>query len=122
MDFILHVPVIGLLLQFIGYLVGVMTTNGSLIITLSTPIALGALCGIMNERSGVVNIGIEGMMLTAAFAGFIVAAEINAAAPSDPLPFFGVTPALAVGVVAAIVAGMALSALHAWLSISVRAD
>src|SRR4051794_4915610 len=76
----------------------------------------------MNERSGVVNIGIEGMMLTAAFAGFIVAAEINAVAPSDPLPFFGVTPALAIGVVAAIVAGMALSALHAWLSISVRAD
>ena len=35
---------------------------------------------------------------------------------------FGATPALVVGVLAAIGAGMLVSLLHAWLSITVRAD
>src|SRR5438094_9440798 len=107
MDFILHVPVIGLLLQFIGYMVGVMTTNGQLIITLSTPIALGALCGFMNERSGVVNIGIEGMMLFAAFVGWYVAALVTGGAPTTSPGPLGLTFPLLVGLVAAVVAAVA---------------
>jgi ABC-type uncharacterized transport system permease subunit len=121
MDFVLHLPVIGLLLQFVGYLVSVTTTNGQLIITLSTPIALGALCGFMNERSGVVNIGIEGMMLFAAFVGWYVAALVYGGGPSTPGPL-GITLPLLVGLVAAVAAGVAVSALHAWLSITVRAN
>ncbi len=122
MDFILSIPVIGLVLQFAGYLVQVMIQNGPLIITLSTPIALGALCGFMNERSGVVNIGIEGMMLTAAFAGWYVAAVVNGGAPSGGGGPLGITLPLLAGVLAALAAGVAVSALHAWLSITVRAD
>ncbi|MDX1436390.1 MAG: ABC transporter permease [Anaerolineales bacterium] len=38
----------------------------------SIPLILGALCGLMGERSGVINIGIEGQMLMAAFIGFMV--------------------------------------------------
>ncbi|HLO36578.1 MAG TPA: ABC transporter permease [Candidatus Deferrimicrobium sp.] len=125
MDFVNGIPVIGIVVQFIAYLVHALATTDTPAITLSlaTPIALGAMCGVMNERSGVVNIGIEGMMLTSAFVGFMAALAFQTATgPADPSSIFGATPALLVGVVAAILAGMAVSALHAWLSISVRAD
>src|SRR5256885_8316695 len=111
MDVVLHLPVIGLVLQFLGYLLSVMATNGQLIITLSTPIALGALCGFMNERSGVVNIGIEGMMLFAAFVGWYVAALVYGGGPSTPGPL-GITLPLLIGVLAAGAPGSARSAPH----------
>ena len=93
-----------------------------IILALATPIALGALCGVMNERSGIVNIGIEGMMLTAPSSAFWPPPTWRASSRSDPGGLFGVTPALIVGVVAAVIAAMLLSLLHAWLSITVRAD
>jgi simple sugar transport system permease protein len=37
----------------------------------STPLVLGAMCGLLGERSGVINIGIEGQMLMSAFIGFL---------------------------------------------------
>lgn len=37
----------------------------------ATPLILGALCGLLGERAGVINIGIEGQMLMAAFVGFL---------------------------------------------------
>jgi len=42
-------------------------------VRLATPIALGAIAGILCERSGVINISIEGLMLTGACIGFIAA-------------------------------------------------
>ncbi len=42
-------------------------------VRLATPIALGALAGILCERSGVINIAIEGLMLMSACVGFIAA-------------------------------------------------
>ena len=74
---------------------------------LATPIALGAISGILCERSGVINIAIEGMMLTAACAGFTAALYAQSAW---------------VGLGAAIVAGTAMAAIHAALSVSFSVD
>ena len=80
----------------------------------AVPIGFGALCGLMCERSGVVNIGIEGMMLTAAFVAFLAGAYLDGIVGS---PWAAVG-----GVFFGIFAAMLLSALHAWLSITVKAD
>ncbi|HET9435886.1 MAG TPA: ABC transporter permease [Candidatus Limnocylindrales bacterium] len=125
MDALFEIPVIGFILQLIAYLIEALATTGLApqTLALATPIALGAMCGVMNERSGIVNIGIEGMMLTSAFVGFMAALVVHESGPpATPSAVFGITPALLVGVAAAIVAGMAVSLLHAWMSISVRAD
>ena len=124
MDLLFDIPVAGLLFQLVDYLIVVLTTNGAIILALAAPIALGSYCGLMNERSGVVNIGIEGMMIAAAFAGWFAASLTVQAFPEQPKAdfAFGATPALVIGLLAALLTGMAVSAVHAWLSITVRAD
>jgi general nucleoside transport system permease protein len=56
-----------------GYLNDERITRAVLSSTLrqSTPLVLGALCGLWGERSGVINIGIEGQMLLGAFIAFM---------------------------------------------------
>jgi general nucleoside transport system permease protein len=124
MEVLYQVPIVGLVFQLIAYLVTVLPSIAPVIVALCTPIALGALCGFMNERTGVVNIGIEGMMLLSAFVGWSVAVLVSTLYP-DQAPIkelFGATPALLTGLCAALLAGVVASAVHAWLSISVRAD
>ncbi len=124
MDFLFEIPVVGILFQLVDYMIQVLTINGAVILALAAPIALGSYCGFMNERSGVVNIGIEGMMIASAFTGWFVASMVVQAFPDQPKAdfLFGASPALILGLAAAIITGMLVSAIHAWLSITVRAD
>lgn len=80
---------------------------------LGTPIALGSLAGLWSERSGVVNIGIEGMMLAGAGIGFVAYGVMNSAQGGVPLYL---------AVVAAVVVGGLLGALHAMLCVTFRTD
>jgi general nucleoside transport system permease protein len=123
-DMLFDLPIVGILFQLVDYMIRVLTINGAVILALAAPIALGSLCGFMNERSGVVNIGIEGMMIAAAFGGWFVASLVVQAFPDQPKAdfFFGASPALVIGLAAAILTGMVVSAVHAWLSITVKAD
>jgi ABC-type uncharacterized transport system permease subunit len=122
MEALYGIPVIGILFQLIAYLIQTIPNIAPIILALAAPVALGALCGIMNERSGIVNIGIEGMMLSAAFVGFVAAGFSEPYLPQFELELFNTTAPLLVGVLAAVLTAMALSLLHAWLSITIRAD
>ena len=116
------IPVIGLVFEFIGYLIAIAPIIAPIVLKASVPIGFAALCGVMCERSGVVNIGIEGTMLVAAFVGWTAGVYLVPVLGSDPLPLFGATPTLIVALLLAILAGVAVSFVHAWLSISVKAD
>ena len=127
MDSILHtingVPVLGLVFQFVEYFFSSLPFTAHVAVQLAIPICLAALCGVMCERSGVVNIGLEGIMLTCAFTGwFAVEVFTGMFGLGTPTPIFGITLPLVLGLVVAVIAGMLMSLLHAWLSISVRAD
>jgi ABC-type uncharacterized transport system permease subunit len=84
-------------------LVGMLSSS----LVRATPIALAALCGVMSERAGVVNIGIEGIMLMAAQTSVVLAS---------------LTDSLWIGLVVAILTGMLLAAVHAFLSIRFKVD
>ena len=112
MDFLVNV--LKLIVDLVVYLVTVVPDLLPIILALATPLALGALCGVLNERSGVVNIGIEGIMLTSAFTGYLVGFALHDA--------IGSGPAIALGIVAAVATGAVIGLLHAWLSVTVRTD
>ncbi len=91
----------------------IVTSMLATTISVSTPLVLGALSGVYCERSGVVNIGIEGMMLAGAFAAFVAKVATN----SWPL-----TASLLFGVLIALAVGALMGLLHATFSIRFRMD
>ncbi len=72
-------------------------------LSLATPLVFGALCGVLCERAGVVNVSIEGQFLAAAFAAAVVGS---------------VTQSVPAAILAAVVAGLAMAALLALFSIN----
>ena len=121
-QFLYSLPLIGLVFEFIGYLIAIMPDIAPIMVKSAVPIAFAALCGVMCERSGVVNIGIEGTMLVAAFVGWTAGVYLEPVFGSEVGPVFGATPTLVVALLLAILAAVIVSAVHAWLSISVKAD
>jgi general nucleoside transport system permease protein len=117
------IPLLGLVFQAVGFLVAIIPGNAPNIMNQATPLALAALCGVLCERSGVVNIGIEGTMLAAAFTAWVVGVAINPLFGNPaPGPIFGITVPLLICVAVAVGVAVLIATLHAWLSISLRAD
>jgi general nucleoside transport system permease protein len=76
-------------------------------IRLATPLLLAALGGLWSERSGVINIGLEGMLLAGAFTAAVVTHFVH-------------NPWL--GLAAAVLAGMLTALVHAFVCITCKAD
>jgi simple sugar transport system permease protein len=76
-------------------------------VRLSTPLVLGALCGLMGERAAVINIGIEGQMLMSAFIAFL----------------FNVwTGNLPLSILAGVLTGALLGLLLAFMAVTLKID
>jgi simple sugar transport system permease protein len=74
---------------------------------LTTPLLLAALGGLFSERAGVINIALEGLMLSGAFTAAAVTAT---------------TGSVFLGVLTGVLAGVALAAVHAVACIQFKAD
>lgn len=82
-------------------------------IAFTVPLLITSLGGLYSERSGVVNIGLEGLMVVGFFAGAVTISSLQ-----DIIPNMSIV----VGLVAGVVAGVLFSLLHAFASINLRAD
>jgi general nucleoside transport system permease protein len=90
-----------------GELLPGATSFAQAAVRMATPLALAGLGEAYSERSGLLNIGLEAIMLTGAFSGFMVA---------------NLTQSLALGILAGALGGLAISLIHAFLSVTCRAD
>jgi simple sugar transport system permease protein len=84
-----------------------LATLVALTLAAGTPLVLAGVGELVTERSGVLNLGVEGMMLVGAVAAFIVAATTGA-------PWLGVS--------AGMLAGAALSLVFAVLTLTLMAN
>ena len=78
-------------------------------------LVLPALGGVISERSGVVNIAMEGMMLAGAFASVMITLAAHNAGIND-------VSSILLGVLAAILAGGVMAMIHALVSVNFKAD
>ena len=83
---------------------GVLTYN---MFIFATPLAFAAIGGMFSERSGVVNIGLEGMMLSGCFFGILGADKLNS---------------WELGLLTAAISGAVLGLIHAFFSVHMRSD
>ena len=95
-----------------------MVNNSLIVVVLSsgvlygTPLLYAALGEVLAERSGVLNLGVEGMMLMGAVMGFWTVERVH-----GPTPLI-----LAASIGVAALAGAVMAAIHAFLVITLRAN
>jgi simple sugar transport system permease protein len=80
----------------------------------SIPLLIVALGGLFSERSGVINIALEGIMIIGGFAGILFINIVQ--------PFIPGQPVLLLAVIVAVSAGIAVSLLHGYASINMKAN
>lgn len=78
----------------------------------SSPIIITAIGGLYCERAGVVNVGLEGIMMIGGFSGATALVLLE--------PFTSMAPWISLFV--ALISGILVSLIHAYLSINLRAD
>ena len=80
----------------------------------SIPLLIVALGGMFSERSGVVNIALEGIMIIGAFAGILFINLVQ--------PFVSGQPVLLMAIAVSMLAGITISFFHAYASINLKAN
>jgi ABC-type uncharacterized transport system permease subunit len=90
-----------------GGAVNTLTTLLTAAVAAATPLVFAALGEVVAERAGVINLGIEGMMLVGAVVGFLAMNE---------------TGSLLTGVTAALAAGALVASVHAFFSVTLKAN
>ncbi len=80
----------------------------------SIPLLIVALGGMFSERSGVVNIGLEGIMIMGAFSGILFISVLEDTLSGQLL--------LILAILVSMVAGILYSLLHAYASVNMKAD
>jgi len=80
----------------------------------SIPLLIVALGGMFSERSGVINIALEGIMIMGAFTGVLFISLLQQFIPGQPI--------LLLAVLVSMIAGVLVSLLHAYASINMKAD
>ncbi len=80
----------------------------------SIPLLIVALGGMFSERSGVVNIALEGIMVTGAFVSILFISNLQSVMSGQAL--------LLLAILVAVVSGMLFSLLHAYAAINLRSD
>ena len=79
------------------------------------PLLITALGALYCERSGVINIGLEGFMIIGSFSGALTISKLQETMPNSTLPLW-------IGLLVAVIVGMLFSLLHAFASINLNAD
>lgn len=81
----------------------------------SIPLLVVALGGLFCERSGIVNVALDGIMIIGAFSGVMTINAVQVAGLSGQI-------VLIIGLLVAAVAGMLISLVHAYASVNMKAD
>ena len=92
----------------------ILTSIFPYVIAYTVPLLVASLGGLYSERSGVTNLGLEGLMLVGSFSAAVTINLIQGAVPQGLL--------IPIGFFVAVAVGILCSLLHAFASITLKAD